>query len=81
MRTFRVTSDEKRSRCDSIVRLQAEQSKLQDKLYDDRLDGFIEPDFFERKAREWRQTEKRLADPIAEFENPRFIICLMAFAY
>jgi hypothetical protein len=34
-----------------------------------RLDGFIEPDFFERKAREWRQTQKRLADQIAEFEN------------
>jgi hypothetical protein len=34
-----------------------------------RLDGFIEPDFFERKAREWRQTQKRLADQIAEYEN------------
>ena len=40
-----------------------------DKLYDDRLDGFIEPDFFERKAREWRQTQKRLTDQIAEYEN------------
>jgi hypothetical protein len=29
----------------------------------------IEPDFFERKAREWRQTQKRLADQIAEYEN------------
>ena len=35
----------------------------------DRLDGFIEPDFFERKSREWRQTQKRLADQIAEYEN------------
>ena len=51
---------------------QDEQSKLQnrlDKLYDDRLDGFIEPDFFERKSREWRQTQKRLTDQIAEYEN------------
>ena len=55
-------ADEKRFRRDAIARLQDEQSKLQtrlDKLYDDRLDGFIEPDFFERKSREWRQTQKR----------------------
>jgi hypothetical protein len=57
--------DEKRFRRDAIARLQDERSKLQnrlDKLYDDRPDGFIEPDFFERKARGWRQTQKRLAD-------------------
>jgi len=42
--------DEKRFRQNAITRLQEEQSKLQnrlDKPYDDRLDGFIEPDFFE----------------------------------
>ena len=58
-------ADEKRFREDAIIRLQEEQSKIQnrlDRLYDDRLDGFIEPDFFERKSREWRQTQKRLAD-------------------
>jgi hypothetical protein len=63
-------ADEKRFREDAIVRLQEEQSKIQnrlDKLYDDRLDGFIEPDFFERKAREWRQTQRRLADQITEY--------------
>jgi hypothetical protein len=52
--------------------LQEEQSKIQnrlDRLYDDRLDGFIEPDFFERKSREWRQTQKRLADPVAEYQD------------
>ncbi|HXQ74448.1 MAG TPA: hypothetical protein VN844_28340 [Pyrinomonadaceae bacterium] len=40
-------ADEKRFGRDAIARLQDEQSKLQnrlDKLYDDRLDGFIEPD-------------------------------------
>lgn len=65
-------ADEKRFRRDALARLQDEQSKIQnrlDKLYDDRLDGFIEPDFFERKAREWRQTQKRLGDQIAEYEN------------
>ena len=65
-------ADEKRFRRDAIARLQDEQSKLQnrlDKLYDDRLDGFIEPDFFERKSREWRQTQKRLTDQSAEYEN------------
>jgi hypothetical protein len=65
-------ADEKKFRRDAIARLQDEQSKIQtrlDKLYDDRLDGFIEPDFFERKAREWRQTQKRLTDQIAEYEN------------
>ena len=41
-------ADEKRFRRNAIARLQDEQSKLQnrlDKLYDDRLDGFIEPGF------------------------------------
>jgi hypothetical protein len=52
--------------------LQEEQSKIQnrlDRLYDDRLDGFIKPDFFERKSREWRQTQKRLADQITEYQE------------
>jgi hypothetical protein len=42
---------------------------LQHRLHDDRLDGFIEPDFFERKSREWRQTQKRLADQITEYQE------------
>jgi hypothetical protein len=33
------------------------------------IDGFIEPDFFERKSREWRQTQKRLADQITEYQE------------
>jgi hypothetical protein len=32
------------------------------------LTGF-EPDFFERKLREWRQTQKRLADQITEYQE------------
>lgn len=61
-------ADEQRSREDAIARLQ--QTKIQnrlDKLYDDRLDGFIEPAFFERKARDWRQTQRRFADQIGEY--------------
>jgi len=32
-----------------------------------RMDWIVEPDFFERKSREWRQTPKRLADQITEY--------------
>ncbi len=41
-------ADEKRFRDEAIAQLQAERSKIQnrlDKLYEDRLDGFIEPAF------------------------------------
>ncbi len=65
-------ADEKRFRDQSIARLQAEHGKIQnrlDKLYEDRLDGFIEPAFFERKTQEWRQTQRRLTDQIAEHED------------
>jgi hypothetical protein len=65
-------ADEKRFREDAIVHLQEQQTKIQnrlDRLYDDQLDGFIEPDFFERKSREWRQTQKRLADQIIEHQE------------
>jgi site-specific DNA recombinase len=62
-------ADEKRFRDEAIAQLQAEHGKIQnrlDKLYEDRLDGFIEPAFFERKAQEWRQAQKRLMDQKAE---------------
>lgn len=65
-------ADEKRFRDESIARLQAEHGKIQnrlDKLYEDRLDGFIEPAFFERKTNEWRQTQRRLADQITDHEE------------
>lgn len=69
MLCVRVTQT-KKFRRDALGRLQDEQSRIRlDKLYDDRLDGFIEPDFFERKAREWRQTQKRLSEQTAEYEN------------
>lgn len=65
-------ADEKRFRDEAIARLQTEHSKIQnrlDKLYEDRLDGFIEPAFFERKTQEWRQTQRRLTDQIGEHED------------
>jgi site-specific DNA recombinase len=53
-------ADEKRFREDAITRLPEEQSKIQnrvDRLYDDRLDGFIEADFFEQVPRVAPNTE------------------------
>ena len=65
-------ADEKCFRDQAIAQLQAEHGKIQnrlDKLYEDRLDGFIEPAFFERKAQEWKQAQKRLTDQIAEHHD------------
>ena len=56
----------------AIARLQTEQTKLQnrlDKLYEDRLDGFIEPPFFERKTQEWQQAQARLTEQITQHES------------
>ena len=78
-------ADEKRFREDAITRLQEEQSKIQnhlDPLYDDRLDGFIEPDFFERKSREWRQTHRSdLLIKLPNTKRQQMITCKMVFAY
>jgi len=64
-------SDQKRFREEAIARLRVEQTKLQnrlDRLYEDRLDGFIEPAFFERKTQEWKHTQARLNEQIAQHE-------------
>lgn len=64
-------SDEKRTREEAIARLRLEQTKLQnrlDKLYEDRLDGFIEPAFFQRKTREWKHMQAHLVEQIAQHE-------------
>ena len=47
----------------SMARLQAEWERMQariDTAYEDRLDGRIAPDFFERKAAEWRDEQAQL---------------------
>ena len=65
-------ADQRRFRDEAIAQLRAEHSKIRnrlDKLYEDRLDGFIEPAFFERKAQEWRQAQKRLTDQIGEHQD------------
>ncbi len=64
--------DQKKFREAAIARLQAEQTKLQnrlDKLYEDRLDGVIDAALFERKTREWRQTQAGLTEQIAQHED------------
>jgi len=65
-------ADQKQFTEESIARLRLEQSRLQnrlDKLYEDRLDGFIEPAFFERKTQEWRQSQARIVDQIAQYKG------------
>jgi hypothetical protein len=72
-------ADEKRFRQNAITRLQEEQSKIQnrlDRLYDNRLDGFIEPEFFERKAGEWRQTHDYVQDGVRLLELSKKAYCL-----
>jgi site-specific DNA recombinase len=68
-------ADQKKFRDDAISRLQVEQTRLQtrlDKLYEDRVDGFIEPAFFERKTREWREAQARITEQITNYENANY---------
>jgi hypothetical protein len=56
----------------AITRLQEEQGRFRTALIgytNDRLDGFIDPDLLSEKTREWRQTQKRLADQITEYQE------------
>jgi hypothetical protein len=77
-------ADEKRFREDAITRLQEEQSKIQnrlDRLYDDRLDGFIEPDFFERSRESGDRHRSDLLIKLPNTKRPQMIMCKMVFAY
>ena len=63
--------DEKRFRDQSISRLQAEYTKLQnrlDKIYEDKVDGVISAEFFERKSREWFAEQSKLLRQIEEHQ-------------
>jgi site-specific DNA recombinase len=65
-------ADQKKFKEEAIARLRLEQTRLQnrlDRLYEDRLDGFIEPAFFQRKTQEWRQSQARIAEQIAQYED------------
>jgi site-specific DNA recombinase len=55
--------DERRYHEEAITRLQAEYTRLQDRIetmYVDKLDGRIDTVFFDRKAAEWRAEQGRL---------------------
>jgi site-specific DNA recombinase len=56
-------ADERRYHDEAITRLQAEYQRLQgrlDGMYVDKLDGRVMPEFFERKAAEWRADQDRI---------------------
>ena len=58
----------------SVVRLQAEQAKLErriEKMYEDELDGNIDEAFFKRKADECRTEQGRLAAEIERLQQAR----------
>ena len=64
-------ADEKRAHDEAVARLQAEHTKLQnriDAMYVDKLDGKIDANFFERKAGEWRADQERLLGMIEEHQ-------------
>jgi site-specific DNA recombinase len=61
--------DEKRHHDDAIAALQADYTKLQnriDQMYEDKLDGRIDIAFFERKSAEWRAEQDRLLRNVRE---------------
>jgi DNA invertase Pin-like site-specific DNA recombinase len=60
--------DERKVHADAIVRLQREHQRVQervDRMYDDKLDGRIDNDFFDRKAAEFRAEQARINTDIA----------------
>ena len=63
--------DEKRCHDEAILRLQAEFTRLQnriDAMYVDKLDGRIDTDFFDRKAAEWRVEQDRIQQAIEQHQ-------------
>ena len=47
----------------------SEYAQLIDMKKINRLDGFIEPAFFQRKTREWGQSQASIAEQIAQYED------------
>jgi site-specific DNA recombinase len=65
-------TDQKRHHDEAIARLQAEYTKLQNRIdaaYIDKLDGKIEGGFFERKATEWRGEQANIRRSIENHEG------------
>jgi site-specific DNA recombinase len=64
--------DERRYHEEAITRLQAEYTRLQDRIeamYVDKLDGRVDTVFFDRKAAEWRAEQGRLLRAIEEHQT------------
>lgn len=64
--------DEKQHHDEAIERIQAEHDRLQkriDAMYVDKLDGRIDTDFFDRKAAEWRDEQKKCLERIREHQE------------
>jgi len=62
-------ADEKRFREDAVTRLQKNKPRFRTTFIGYTMICFIEPDYFERKSREWRQRQKGLADQITEHQE------------
>jgi DNA invertase Pin-like site-specific DNA recombinase len=63
--------DERKAHADAIARLQREHQRVQDRIdrmYDDKLDGRIGNEFFDRKAAEFRAEQTRIMSDIAEHQ-------------
>jgi site-specific DNA recombinase len=64
--------DEKQHHEDAIRRIQADYDRLQnriDAMYVDKLDGRIDTDFFDRKAAEWREEQRKCLELIREHQD------------
>lgn len=64
--------DEKQHHEDAIQRIQTEYDRLQnriDAVYIDKLDGRINTDFFDRKAAEWREEQRKYLALISEHQD------------
>jgi site-specific DNA recombinase len=65
-------ADQKRFHEEAVARLQAEYSRVQNRLdraYEDKLDGHIDAAVFDRKAAEWRAEQDRLLRAVAEHQQ------------
>ena len=65
-------ADEKREHEAAIARLQAECDRFQNRIhamYVDKLDGRVDPDFFDRMSAEWRTEQDRCQREIARHQS------------